>query len=179
MHQTGMNKRTVFTLLFVAIAFLLQAQSGDVRLYGFKKRAAGGMQKRGDIEEGGKLIKTKPAEVFQYTIWLVTESRMRIYPVQLWIRGEAFSVKADWIPAAQLLQNENDAYRYYEKLKTVVTKAGGAWKLTPLPLVTDKSGERAKALAVENDVVALYKLAGKVRYGVLKKFTELDEAVLQ
>jgi hypothetical protein len=176
-HQTGMKKHVFVTFIFLIAAFLLHAQSDTVTLYGFKQRTTGGMQKKGDIDETGRLKKAAPTEVFQYAIYLATQRKTRIYPVQLWINGEAFAVKSEWIAAAQLMDKYAD--RHYERMQPIVTAAQGIWKLTPIPLAVDKSGGRAKALAISNDVVVLYKSSGKLRYGVLKKFTELDPVALQ
>lgn len=177
-HHYGMKKHIFFTLAFIATAFLIQAQEDGITIYGFRQQSTGGMQKRGDIDETGKLVKKEPAQIFKNLIYLASASKARIYPVQMWIKGEAFSVNANVVTSEQLLKE--DANRHAGKIKAVVYKAGQTiWKLTPKPLVIDKSGGRAKALAIANDVVVLYKMSGKLRYGVLKKFTDLDPVALQ
>jgi hypothetical protein len=172
-----MKKRNLFALLLVLNVFLTQAQSSGATLYGFRQRSTGGAQRTGSIDENGKTVTIKPTEVFQYNIYVSTKSKTRIYPVQLWINGEAFSVKGEPFNNNPVVPANGDAPA--SRLKPLIPEtAGKVWKLKPLPLVADKSGGRAKALAINNDVVVLYKMGGKLRYAVLKKFTELDPVSL-
>jgi hypothetical protein len=167
-----MKKQTFLTALFVSTTVLLYAQSKPVTVYGFERRISGGMQKRGDVDESGKQVKTPPAYPgLQRLIYLASNSR--VYPVQLWISGEAFAVKTKQVAA--LPGDLADS----TKAATRSVSIGKFWQLIPLPLTADKSGGRAKALAINNDVVVLYKAGGKLRYGVLKKFAELNPAVQQ
>lgn len=173
-----MSKRNFYILVFMLMISVAQAQSDTATVYAFRQRTTGGMQKQGDIDESGKIIKRTPKQVFKHTIYLASASKARIYPVQIWINGKAFSVKSEPVKNNPVVPANMDAP--VTKLKTLLpTTAGTVLKLTPLPLAADKSGAHAKALAVDNDVVVLYKLSGKLRYGVWKKFVELDPVALQ
>lgn len=136
------------------------------------------MQKRGDITENGKVTKIDQTQVFQYAIYLTSASKKHIYPIQLWINGNAFSVKAELITKLLRMPTNSDASA--EKIKPLIPKnAGNVWKLTPTSLIADKSNVRTKTLAMENAVIVQYKVDGKTHYGVLKKFTDVDDALLQ
>lgn len=171
-------KKNLFTVLLLCMAFLLRAQPATDKIYGFRQRVIPGNKSVGDIDETGKLLKKKTPDVFQYAIYLTSASKAKIYPVQMWINGEALSVEAETKTAMQLMQET--ANMHNDKTNKIIRITDGTiWKLTPVPLITDKSVRRAKTLANENAVVVLYKSGGKLRYGVLKKFTDLDPVSLQ
>jgi hypothetical protein len=167
----------LFTLLLLA-AFGAQAQSNAITIYGFKQLTSGGMQKRGDIDETGRLIKQEPAPALHYAIYLANSSGNNVYPVQLWIQGKAYAVKVKPFQNNLVVPANTDAP--VAKLKTLLPETGGTiYRLMPAPLAVDKSNDRASALAAQNDVVVLYRWKGKLEYGVLKKFVDAEPVILQ
>jgi len=170
--------KTLFTTLLFCCVFAGQAQMEKDTLYGFRQRVTPGAKAAGDIDENGNFIKTKSPELFNYAIYLVTASNATIYPIQMWMNGEVFSVKADRVlKMPEALMNAEAAVSETKPL--LPEKPRMVLKLTPLPLTADKNTGRAKALATANAVVVLYKSGGKLRYGVLKKFTDRAHASLQ
>lgn len=176
-HHGGM-KKFYLAFLFSFAVFMIHAQPAKDKIYGFQQRVSPGAKAAGDIDENGRLIKKKSREVFHYTIYLTTVSKARIYPVQMWINGEAFSVKSKAVAQLPAVQTNIDAPA--AKVKPLIPEtAGEIIKLTPMPLTVDKGSVKAKALARQNAVLVLYKKEGKLHYGVLKKFTGLAPLSLQ
>ena len=171
-------KRAFFSILFVAPVLLMQAQPAQDILYGFQQHISPGIKKAGDIDENGHFTKQKSTPLSHYTIYLAAASKTRIYPIQLWINGEAFSVEMEVLahpPAAP--SNINAPGHQAKPLFPETT--GTIYRLNPIPLIADKSNRKAKDLALANAAVLYYKKEGKMQYGVLKKFTELEPVSLQ
>lgn len=177
MHLFVMRKRNLFTILFLVSVFLLQAQVNNATIYGFRQRVTGGAQKGGTVNEDGTITKVERSNVFQYTIYLATASTVRVYPVQMWINGEVFSVETERGIQTPILQVNTNKLDTSQKV-LVPNRTGQVLKLVPAPLTVDKSSGRAKSLASTHAVVVLYKSGGKLRYGVLKKFTDLNTLAL-
>ncbi len=178
LHHGDMKKFIVLILASLFMLPVLYAQKHTAVIYGFRQQSTGGMQKRGDIDESGRLLKKEPPKVFKYAIYLTTKYTQTLHPVQIWIKGKAFSVRAEAKTAAEFL-NE-DAGRYSKKTNPAIYETAGAiWKLNKTQPTKNNGSNRAKALAAANDVVVLYRMGGKLHYGVLKKFTDLEPALLQ
>lgn len=170
-------KRIFITMCLVS-AFLLRTYAQKDKIYGFQQQVIAGAKSAGDIDENGRLIKKKTKDANRYLIYLTTSSKTKIYPVQLWINGEAFSVDMQEVINLPVVQPDTNTPA--DKAKTLVPQTGAkVYQLTPVPLMVDKSNGKAKALALSNAVVVLYKTAGKQQYGLLKKFTRLDPVSLQ
>lgn len=171
-------KRILFTATVFVVAFSGHAQSTSDKLYGFRQQVSPGITKAADIDESGRVTKRKTATSVQHAIFFTTASKTRIYPVQVWLNGEAFSVKAETLEHPPVTYSNSDAVITKPKL-LFPQSAGTIYRLTPMPLLADKSNGKGKALAQANAVVLLYKKSGKMQYGVLKKFTDLEPASLQ
>lgn len=169
----ALMKQSIFMLLFLGTALFLQAQKAKPELYGYRQRITGGAKKVGEIDETGKLIKKKTRDVFHYAIYVATASKARIYPVQLWINGEAFSVEMERVMQTPVTQEAVNLLNGNAKI-LVPEAAGSVYKLNTVPLISDKGDNRAYTLAKTHAVLFLYKTAGKLQYGVLKKFTDLE-----
>lgn len=171
-------KRILFTALFFYTALFIQAQPAKDTLYGFQQRVIPGAKAAGVIDENGKFIKKQTPDLLHQDLYLVTASKTKVYPVQLWINGAAFSVEIKQIQKTPiLLYNENLSN---SKSNVLVPKTTGyVFKLTPVPLVADKNGGPGKALMQSNVVVLYYKKNGRLQYAVLKKFTNLSSVSLQ
>ena len=174
-------KRAFFSMLFVVTVQLMLAQKAQPAqdiLYGFQQHISPGIKKAGDIDENGNFTKQKSTPLSHYTIYLAAASKTRIYPIQLWINGEAFSVEMEVLahpPAAP--SNINAPGHRVQRL--FPETAGTIYRLNPIPLIADKSNRKAKDLALANAAVLYYIKEGKTQYGVLKKFTELEPVSLQ
>ncbi len=174
----GCMKHAILTLLFFTGALLLKAQTSKDTLYGFQQHISSGTKKVGDIDENGNLIKQKTPEVSHYSIYLATASKTRIYPIQMWINGEAFSVKIETIEQPPVEYSNINAPA--AKVKPLFPEPTGTiYKLTPTPLVANKGEDKGNALAQENAVVLYYTKSGKKYYEILKKFTKLEPVSLQ
>jgi hypothetical protein len=171
------NMKPFFFTLLLFFAAAVQAQSSGEKLYGFQQRVIPGAQQAGDYDKDGHFIKKEAPEVFKYLIYMTTSSKQKIYPVQLWINGKAFSIKMDSVQTPVV---QHDSNLPNSEGKVLVLKTTGVvLQLIPVPLVADKGNTTLKQLSTKNAVVFYYKKAGKGYHGVLKKLSELSPQSLQ
>jgi len=177
LHPACMN-HAFLSLLFVFTILLMQGQPAKDILYGFQQHISPGIKKAGEIDENGNFKRQKSTPLSNYTIYLSVASKTRIYPIQLWINGEAFSVEMEELanpPAALSTINAPG-----HKAKPLFPETTGTiYRLNPIPLIADKSNRKATDLASKNAAVLYYKKEGKMHYAVLKKFTDLESVPLQ
>ena len=171
--------KPIFLIAATVFATLFSKAQTTEMLYGFHQSVSPGAKKSADIDASGRIVKNQTSDVSHYIIYLATFSKMPIYPIQLWINGEAFSVKIEAVEQVPVIQTHSDTAG--GKRKPLLTLKAGQqlFQLTPVPLIADKSSGKAKALASKNAAVLYYKKAGKFQYRVLKKFTELAAPALQ
>jgi hypothetical protein len=176
-HPVSMKMAIITAVLFFT-AVWLYAQPAPDTLYAYRQRVSPGTQKIGDLDENGKLIKKEAKPVFHYAIYLISSSKTPVYPVQLWINGEAAAVEVKTLASPPIMYTNVDAPTAVPK-PLFAPPNGTIFQLTPTPLTTDKDKGEAKTLAKNNAVVLLYKKEGKLQYGVLRKFTDLPAVSLQ
>jgi len=172
-------KKLYLTLAFFVAAFLLHAQGSLERLYGFHQSVSPGAKRMADIDASGRIVKNEAPDLSHYFLLLTTPSRLRIYPIQLWINGVAYSVKIESVEKVPIFNNNGDTSSGMKKLPLTLKTGEKLFQLTPVPLIADKGSAKAKALTAKNAVVFYYKKAGTFHYEVLKKFTELTAPTVQ
>lgn len=170
-------KPLVFTV-FLFTTVCGHAQPLQEKLYGFQQQVTGGMKKAGDFDENGHFNKKKTPDVFQYLIYLTSISKALIQPVQLWINGEAFSVKTDTVEQTPVMHTDPNLPQS-EGIVLVPKIKGVVLQLTPGWQITSKKKNEALVKSRQNAVVLLYTKTGKQHYVVLKKFTALPVVSLQ
>ena len=151
-------------LLSLAVVISLQslAQSG-IKLMGFVQEEAPGMVPR-------KTGTAKPKPHLQYYIFLSIPKGTTVEPVEIWIRGEAYSLSREIVKPPvfapkgalgkpQLMVAEN---------RDVIMK------LTPLPYIKGKIFTRAREKSKANELVVVYRLNNIYHSATLKEFTRLE-----
>lgn len=172
------NMKQLLLALLLPGTLFVQAQTGKDTLYAFRQRISPGIKKAGDIDENGKLIKKTSPDAIRYTIYLSSPSKVRIYPILLWINEEGYTAEADTILHPPELPNNILAPAAKTRYLFPET-TGILYRLTPKQLVYNKNAGKGRSLAARNAVVLYYKKAGTMHYEVLKKLTDIEAAALQ
>jgi hypothetical protein len=174
MHLTGMKK--IITLGLAALfAAALHAQSkGTIKIYGYRQAVVGGVSQR-TISENGASSEVPVKPRFNYRIYTVSASA--ITPLEIWIKGEAFSVSQSPVEAPVVYTSPNNPIR-----PTTITLVPKTTKkvlqVSPEPLQGGGTA-KAKTLAKANELVLVYKANGRTFYQTLKKLETMEPAYLQ
>lgn len=156
---------------------LVQAQSG-VKLYGYQQAVTRGMAGR-ERDENGKVVRKEQSPMYNYQIYLTSNYKGRIYPIELWIKGERKGVKAETVTTTPVTMVQNDGTTEPKKIVLVPATRSKVWLLTGTTVPPQKQFTKAKTLAASNELVLVYKRNGSFQYATLKKLTVLGSAVLQ
>jgi hypothetical protein len=170
--------------LFVLAAFLLAtghlwAQASADSLYGYSQVITPGIKAARDLDSNGNWVKKQVADNYRYFIYLTTKVSARVYPIEVWIKGEAFGAKPQIITETPVVHIDRTMTQLPQKQILVPKTTQNVTAIIPIPLIAGKRSERAKQLAQENELVVVYKQGGKKQYRVLKEFTELSAIAMQ
>ncbi|HJW18009.1 MAG TPA: hypothetical protein VJ499_12845 [Flavisolibacter sp.] len=167
----------VLTVLFSAKLF---AQSrSDVKLYAYARAVTGGVMPKISTQENGSQTMIKPKTKYSYLFYLEGPKKLRIYPVELWVKGERLGVKSTAVNSTPVEISIGELPQY-AKTTTLVPKTNNkVIKLDPAIAVNGKNFPKAKAKAETNEVVLVYKYGGKFYYAVQDKIKLIDPIVLQ
>ena len=146
---------------------------GSSRLYGYVQPVLPGANNT-VIVEGGEQV-TEPKKTGKnYRIYI--ESTSRVYPVEIWIKGEPFSARMDVISSTPVeFGSEGTGNR-----KVLVPKTSKkVLLLTPYTYTETKNAGDVSTIASSNELVVLYKQNGKFYYNKLEKFEILEAAAMQ
>lgn len=172
-------------LLLTAILMVatngLKAQSKSDKLFGYSQVTTPGIAKADEIEnlDGTVTQTTGSGNNKNYFIYLSTLSKTRVYPMEVWIKGEAFSARSETITNSPV-QISGPGVRGNPQKTTLVPKTTQkVTRLIPIPLMGGKSTDRGETLAAQNDLVVVYKQGGKTVYKTLKNIKELSPKALQ
>ena len=172
-----------FLILFaVAILFSNQlfAQSrSDVKLYAYARPVTGGIMPKISTQENGTQTMVKPKTKYSYLFYLEGPKKLKVYPVEIWIKGERHGVNPSAINATPVEISTGELPQY-TKTTTLVPKTNNrVIKLDPAVAVNGKDFPKAKAKAASNEVVLVYKYGGKFYYAVQEKIKLIEPIVLQ
>ena len=176
MHQVNM-RYTIALLAFLAIAGFAQAQS-SVKLYGYVQSVTPGMAGK-QLDENGKAVKKSPAKLYNYFMYLSSASKNRMYPVEIWIKGERLGVRAEAVSTTPVTTVVDDGSMKAKTIVLVPETTAKVWLLTGTREPLLKEFPKAKTLANTNELVLIYKLNGKFGYATLKAFQQLSAAAMQ
>jgi hypothetical protein len=177
MHLMVMKHRMVLLILFFGITLFAEAQS-TVKLYGYTQRSTPGIAGR-ERDENGQIKKPANNNLYSYFIYLTGPSKSRMYPAELWIRGERLGVKAETVLQTPVEITKDNVTTTSEKVTLVPKTTAKVLQLTGTRETPGKKFIKAKNLATTNELVVVYKLNGKFYYATLKKFTSLNSVALQ
>lgn len=168
-------KKIITLGLAVLIAAALHAQTkGTIKIYGYKQPTVGGMVQRTISEDGtANEVPVKPR--FNYRIY--TASSSAITPMEIWIKGEAFSVSQSPVESPVVYTSPNNPVR--PTTTTLVPKTTKkVLQITPEQLKGNATA-KARTLAKTNELVLVYKANEKTYYQTLKKLETMEPVFLQ
>jgi len=147
-------KRSILLLLISALSFNAFSQTG-VKIYGFYRDVLPGTIPKG-TDENGKAL-PRPELNVEYLLYISGPGKTRIYPVEVWIKGERFSASGT-IEKQSPVQTTGDL----GKMITLVPKTSGTvQRIQPGNVADGKNFPNAKKKAATNDLVIVYKMNGK------------------
>jgi hypothetical protein len=177
MHQVNMRYTIILLIAFLGIASFAQAQSG-VKLYGYVQSVTQGVAGK-QLDENGKVVKKTPAKLHNYFMYLTSTSKNRMYPVEIWIKGERLGVKAEAVSTTPVTTVVDDGSMNAKTIVLVPETTSKVWLLTGTREPLLKKFPKAKTLAEKNELVVVYRLNGKFGYATLKEFQQLSSGAMQ
>src|SRR6476619_1170995 len=160
-------KRTILLMLILALSVSAFSQTG-VKIFGYTRDVLPGTIPKG-TDENGKAL-PKPKENVEYLIYISGPSKTRIYPVEVWIRGEKFS-------ASGMTENHSPVQTTGDLGKTITLvpkTAGTIQRIHTAKAVEGKNFPNAKTKATSNDLVIVYKMNGKFYSATLKHLQKIE-----
>lgn len=180
-HQLNMK----YILSLLAFCFFLVFKSNaqtrsDVKLYGYVRPVTGGAPPRIMNKESNFLSYSSTKEKFSYMIYLEGPSKLRIYPVEMYIKGQRTGVKAATVVQTPVEIKTGGNVAEYSKTVTLVPKTSKkVYHIDASSEMPSKGLNIAKVKAETNELVVVYKYGGKFYYAVQKKLIVLEPIVLQ
>lgn len=157
----------------------LKAQTRpDVKLYAYARPVAGGVPPKISTQENNLQAYAPAKAKYNYLIYLEGPATTRIYPVEMWLHGEKKGVQTNVVTTPVEIKT-GDLPPYSKTITLVPKTANSVYQLnlgTPVP---GKEMAAARAKASTNEIVVVYKYAGKFYYAAEKKIKLLEPVVLQ
>lgn len=154
------------------------SQTSTVKLYGFSQVVAKGVPSTYETDEQGKTVETKQEVNKNLFIYLAYPPDLNLYPVEVWMKGELYSIKQQPAHTPVVIVYANGQYEP-ETVILVPTTTDTVFQL----ILTDRSPSKnttiKKSLAETNDLVVVYKLNGKFYSQTLKKIKGLRMGIMQ
>lgn len=170
----------IFTLLTISLigSISLFAQTNkNVVLYGYSQASVSGAPPKTVIDESGKENTVAGRSSDNYFLYLAGPTATRIYPVEIWLKGERYAAKYAPIVKTPVVQEGGNIPG--EKVTLVPKTARRVLKLTTTKAIGNKALAIAKNKAQSNDLVVVYKMNGKLYYAAQKRLKELEAAMRQ
>jgi len=185
-----MNKKTgkhlyimKYTLLLLSILFIFSSLNSqtrtDVKIYGYVQPVSRGVSPQMDVDEAGniKSAGTKPGT--NYFIYIAGPASVRIYPIEMWVKGEKYSAKPTSVSNTPVQIADPSLPDGPNKITLVPKTTKKVMMLTPGNAITGKSLAIAMSKAQINELVVVYKMNGKFYYAALKKLNIIERANMQ
>jgi hypothetical protein len=178
-HHAGMK----YILLLSAFCFFIfgvKAQTRkDVKLYAYARPVTGGAAPKISSQENNLQVYTSPKAKYNYLIYLEGPAKTRIYPAEIWLFGERKGVRVSFVKKTPVQIKTGDIPEYSKTITLVPKTSNRVYQLDLSPALPEKEMTAAKNKAATNDVVVVYKYAGKFYYAVQNKMKMLEPVVLQ
>lgn len=175
------NRILTLSAFFLLTACMLRAQTGSSQLYGFSQvTIPGAAAAKRVTDDAGNTVERRTEDLkVSYFIYLSTVAKTRVYPMEVWIKGKAYSARPEAIATTPVQISGNVVVGRTQKTTLVPKTTQKVTRLIPIPLTASKSSKKAQTLAGENELVVVYKQGGKTYYKTLKTLTELSPQALQ
>ncbi|HVG42265.1 MAG TPA: hypothetical protein VM888_11695 [Chitinophagaceae bacterium] len=164
--------------MFAFAVISVQAQASN-KLYGYSQIITPGVRATADVDMDGNVIKKPVKTNYDYSIYLTTALKTKVYPLEVWIKGNAYSAKIETIAHTPVEHTNSPVLNQSQKNVLVPKTTQKVVKLIPTAAVAIKSTRKVKQLAKSNELVVVYKQGGKTYYKTIKKFMELEPLSLQ
>ena len=167
-HHSVMKYILTAVLFFFAFACFAQSK-GSLTLYGFKQNVSGGAPP--DRSQGpGQDYKVYKG--INYMVYATAPFSFQ--PLEIWLDGVRYSVSVSVVPTPVLYGDEANIG---SPKKTIVPKTGQ--KVLKLVPIIFKGGKvtyvsAARKLSKTNELVVVYKQAGKIYFSSLRTLTVLE-----
>ena len=170
---------------FLFSLFLLQwlapnaQQSKQVQLYAYEQQVIPGAQKAKDIDgdDNGNSA-NESGKKYNYFFYAVSASALRMYPVELWVKGKKYGVQFKTVSSPVTFTDGHIPGN--PKTSVLVPKTGNkVLQLIPTDVIAGKNYPTAERLATQNEIVFVFKQGGKFYYQTKPELLRLDAAVLQ
>ncbi len=174
-------KQTLLLLAATLIFSITKAQTRkDVKIYGYIQPVSRGVAPETNIDEAGNLKSKGVKPGINYFIYITGPASTRIYPIEMWLRGEQYSAKPETVNKTPV-QLADPALPNGPNLITLVPKTSKkVMMLIPGNAVTPgKSLAIAKSKAKTNELVVVYKMNGKLYYSLLENLNMIETATMQ
>jgi hypothetical protein len=174
-------KQTLFLLAATLIFSTTKAQTRkDVKIYGYIQPVSRGVAPETNTAEAGKLKSKGVKPGINYFIYITGPASTRIYPIEMWLRGEQYSALPETVNKTPV-QLADPALPGGPNIITLVPKTTKkVMMLVPgIAVIQSKSLAIAKSKAKTNELVIVYKMSGKLYYAVLEKLAVLEAAIMQ
>ena len=164
-------KQLYFLLIALAFSLLSYAQiEGASKLYAYKQQQTPGTVRRDD--NGNERPRVQQ---FNYFIYLVSKSA--VVPTEIWINGQAYSVKAYQQSPPVEYRHPNSADTKPQILVPKTTSR--VLQLSPTQDKIETPNRKGKTLASKNELVVIYKANKKWYYKTVPKMKALEPLMMQ
>ena len=172
------------TFFFLAASLLTLAsmaqQNGKIKLYAYYQPVTPGIQKARDIDESGNRVSANgTGSTGNYMIYAVPASTARIYPVEIWVKGQKYGISMKTITQTPVTHSNPSNPANPKTVVLVPKTSGNVLQLRPTDAVPGKHFAAAERLAQSNELVFVFKQGGKFYYQPLAKIADLDAAAMQ
>lgn len=182
MHLVNMKcfKFLLLTFSFVLIGAAAMAQNS--KLYGYSQVVIPGAAAAKRItDDAGNVVERSTEDIkTSYLVYLATTAKTRVYPVEMWIKGEPYSAMPQSVSTTPVSITSGPVIMgRTQKTELVPKTTQKVTQLVPSTYVAAKSNAQAAKLAQQNELVVVYKQGGKTYIKTLKNLTELSPKALQ
>lgn len=168
-----MKNYFILAMLILFSQYSSGQAKGSAVLYGYIQEVLPGVN-HNVIMEGGEEVASPHNPKRNYRIYI--ESSSRIYPVEMWIKGERYSAGMDIINKTPVVFGSDSAGN---RKVLVPHTTGKLLLLTPTPFIEVKNAGDVSSIAKSNELVVLYRQNGKFYYNALAKLEYLQAAAMQ
>jgi hypothetical protein len=173
-----MKKILSFGFCILIFTALKSQTRSDVTLYAYARPVTGGAPPRISTKENN--LQALPGrEKYVYLIYLAGPAKTRIYPAEMYIHGERTGVKVSVVTQTPVEIKTGDIPEYSRTITLVPRTSKKVYRLDLAPAGPEKEKDFTETKAQSNELVVVYKYAGKFYYAAQKKITLLDPIVLQ
>lgn len=164
-------KRIYLLLITATFSILCFGQTEGVsKIYAYKQKVMPGIAR---VDQNGREVQRKPQ--YNYSIYLV--STTKVTAVEIWIDGQAYTPIVNTVSSTPVEYNHPQTNQGPIILVPKTTR--NVLQLSTSLNKVQKPTTKGKMLSSKNDLVIIYKGAGKLYYKTVSKISELEALHMQ